>query len=467
MPVTRPAATIDKQMKNNFPTDQVRMQERGLLGMIGEETDSSLTEGWGWSLYPETRHVNSFPQNMQPFADESTEDHALTIVREISASINGVKLIPMNGSGMKSKESGNLCSTTINLGEVTKKVKINSGCWASTKSQSMVTKLSRIQGGRLGRFVDIDSREVVEESSVLCAMCQATTTNEEMTLQSDMCFQNRDLRYSIVWLGPDICGIYCALPPKRDIFNDPLMFDMISYFFATKLTYIVLSYLGFRVPMSAGDTGPACAVHGLLEMEEEMEHYFHTPPSPTKTYMHPYPHHPKKALSIIVGSKIQLQSQIPKMLFNLFNTMLTEMEVNITSIREHVCIKACLEELMPTLQSLLGQQPTDVNELDFIVYDLIDLSAKNNVTALFSPQRHLLGVVSWATTGMVVTFKLMRASSILPHIVSLGPMGYPILSSSMTHSWTQRCLYRWALLYSCWCRNFMEGDFICHARSIS
>ncbi|KAK0496127.1 hypothetical protein EDD18DRAFT_1106007 [Armillaria luteobubalina] len=113
----------------------------------------------------------------------------------------------------------------------------------------------------------------------------------------------------------------------------------------------------------------------------------------------------------------QLQSQIPKMLFNLFNTMLTEMEVNITSIREHVCIEACLEELMPTLQSLLGQQPTDVNELDFIVYDLIDLSAKNNVTALFSPQRHLLGVVSWATMGTVVTFKTHASLHLAPYRV--------------------------------------------------
>ncbi|KAK0477476.1 hypothetical protein EDD18DRAFT_1114694 [Armillaria luteobubalina] len=156
--------------------------------------------------------------------------------------------------------------------------------------------------------------------------------------------------------------------------------------------------------MSAGDAGPAYAVHGLLEMEEEMEHYFH-PSLPDKTYMHPYPHHPKNTLSIIVGNEIQLQSQIPKMLFNLFNTMLTEMEVNITSIREHARIEACLEELMPTLQSSLGQRLTDANELDFVVYDLIDLSAKNNVAALFSPQRRLLGVVSWATTGTVATFK--------------------------------------------------------------
>ncbi|KAK0506570.1 hypothetical protein EDD18DRAFT_1342961 [Armillaria luteobubalina] len=74
------------------------------------------------------------------------------------------------------------------------------------------------------------------------------------------------------------------------------------------------------------------------------------------------------------------------------------MEVNITSIREHAYIEACLEELMPTLQSSLGQWLTDANELDFVVYDLIDLGAKNNVAALFSPQRRLLGVVSWATT---------------------------------------------------------------------
>ncbi|KAK0499189.1 hypothetical protein EDD18DRAFT_1350612 [Armillaria luteobubalina] len=85
--------------------------------------------------------------------------------------------------------------------------------------------------------------------------------------------------------------------------------------------------------------------------------------------------------------------------------MLTEMELNITMIREHVRIEACLEELMPTLQSSLGHRFTDANELDLVVYDLIDLGAKNNVTALFSVEQRLLGVVSWATTGTVATFK--------------------------------------------------------------
>ncbi|KAK0489978.1 hypothetical protein EDD18DRAFT_1109849 [Armillaria luteobubalina] len=101
----------------------------------------------------------------------------------------------------------------------------------------------------------------------------------------------------------------------------------------------------------------------------------------------------------------QLQLPFPKMLFNIFNTMLTEMELNITTIREHVRIEACLEELMPTLQSSLGHRFTDTNELDLVVYDLIDLGAKNNVAALFSIERRLLGVVSWATTGTVATFK--------------------------------------------------------------
>ncbi|KAK0490163.1 hypothetical protein EDD18DRAFT_1416824 [Armillaria luteobubalina] len=116
-----------------------------------------------------------------------------------------------------------------------------------------------------------------------------------------------------------------------------------------------------------------------------------------------------------------LQSQIPKMLFNLFNTMLTEMEVNITSIREHARIEACLKELMPTLQSSLGQQLTDANELDFVVYDLINLGAKNNVAALFSPQRHLLGVVSWATTGTVMTFKTRASLHLAPyHVIGIN-----------------------------------------------
>ncbi|KAK0496037.1 hypothetical protein EDD18DRAFT_1353653 [Armillaria luteobubalina] len=60
---------------------------------------------------------------------------------------------------------------------------------------------------------------------------------------------------------------------------------------------------------------------------------------------------------------------------------------------------------MPTLQSSLGHRFTDVNELDLVVYDLINLSAKNNVAALFSVKWRLLGVVSWATMGMVMTFK--------------------------------------------------------------
>ncbi|KAK0474601.1 hypothetical protein IW261DRAFT_1422891 [Armillaria novae-zelandiae] len=109
--------------------------------------------------------------------------------------------------------------------------------------------------------------------------------------------------------------------------------------------------------------------------------------------------------SVVIGSNnSQLQSPIPKMLFNVFNTTFTAMGLNINTVLDHMHIEACLEELMPTLQSSLGQQFTDASELDFVVYDLIDHGAKNNVAALFSVKQHLLGVVSWATTGTVATF---------------------------------------------------------------
>ncbi|KAK0490173.1 hypothetical protein EDD18DRAFT_1109721 [Armillaria luteobubalina] len=280
-----------------------------------------------------------------------------------SASVNGVKLIPTNGSGMKSKESGDLCSTTINLGEVAKKVKIDSRCRASTKSQSMVTKLSRIQGGRSGR-------EVAEESLMLCGAHQATTTNEEMTLQSDMCFQRSQCLQET---------------PGRTL-------KVVYYWRAKAAQYsVVIRSIDRHVQ------------YMVCWRWKRKWNITSTPLPPRQNIYAPIPSPSQEC--IVHNCQHQLQSQIPKMLFNLFNTMLTEMEVNITSIREHARIEACLKELMPTLQSSLGQQLTDANELDFIVYDLINLGAKNNVAALFSPQRHLLGVVSWATMGTVMTFK--------------------------------------------------------------
>ncbi|KAK0219125.1 hypothetical protein IW262DRAFT_1298210 [Armillaria fumosa] len=128
---------------------------------------------------------------------------------------------------------------------------------------------------------------------------------------------------------------------------------------------------------------------------------------------------------VVIGSiDSQLQSPIPKMLFNLFNTMFTDMGLNINTVLEHVHIEACLEELMPTLQSSLGQWFTDANELDFVVYDLIDLGAKNNVVALFSTKRRLLGVVSWATMGTVMTFKACMSLHPAPYRVA-GTNGSP------------------------------------------
>ncbi|KAK0477483.1 hypothetical protein EDD18DRAFT_1114701 [Armillaria luteobubalina] len=304
-----------------------------------------------------------------------------------SASVNGVKLIPTNGSGMKSKESGDLCSTTINLGEVTKKVKIDSGCRASTKSQSMVMKLSRIQGGRSGRFVDIDSGEVVEESSMLCAARQATTTNEEMTLQSDMCFQR-----------------------SRCLQETPGRWSTIGGQRQPDTRWLLGVLIGICSTWFVGD-GRGNGT--LLPPLPPRQNIYAPIPSPSQEYI---VHNCRQR------DVDQLQSQIPKMLFNLFNTMLTEMEVNITSIREHARIEACLEELMPTLQSSLGQRLTDANELDFVVYDLIDLSAKNNVAALFSPQRRLLGVISWATTGTVTTFKT--------HASLLHPAPYRVVGTN-------------------------------------
>ncbi|KAK0496683.1 hypothetical protein EDD18DRAFT_1105043 [Armillaria luteobubalina] len=49
--------------------------------------------------------------------------------------------------------------------------------------------------------------------------------------------------------------------------------------------------------------------------------------------------------------------------------------------------------------------------------DLIDLGAKNNVAALFSTERRLLGVVSWATTGTVATFKTRASLHLAPYRV--------------------------------------------------
>ncbi|KAK0464871.1 hypothetical protein IW261DRAFT_1423690 [Armillaria novae-zelandiae] len=131
------------------------------------------------------------------------------------------------------------------------------------------------------------------------------------------------------------------------------------------------------VTMSEGDAGP-------MEVEQNIYVPIHT--------------------VTIVCNGSQLQSPIPKMLFNVFNTTFTAMGLNINTVLDHMRIEACLEELMPTLQSSLGQRFTDASELDFVVYDLIDHGAKNNVAALFSVEQHLLGVVSWATTGTVATF---------------------------------------------------------------
>ncbi|PBK83346.1 hypothetical protein ARMGADRAFT_1037961 [Armillaria gallica] len=110
--------------------------------------------------------------------------------------------------------------------------------------------------------------------------------------------------------------------------------------------------------------------------------------------------------SIVVCNKNQLQSPVPKMLFNLFNTTFTAVEFNVNTSQEHARITECLKELLPTLQRALRQQFTDESKLDFVVYDLIDYGAKNNIPALFSNEHCLLGAVTWVTMGTVANFKV-------------------------------------------------------------
>ncbi|KAK0439626.1 hypothetical protein EV421DRAFT_1737788 [Armillaria borealis] len=123
-------------------------------------------------------------------------------------------------------------------------------------------------------------------------------------------------------------------------------------------------------------------------------------------------------------SAMKSRSPVPKMLFNLFNTMYTAMEFNANTPQEHARIAECLKELLPTLRRVLGQQFTDETKLDFVVYDLIDYGAKNNITALFSNEHCLLGVVSWATTGTVTNFKACASLHPAPYR-DVGTNGLP------------------------------------------
>lgn len=169
----------------------------GTRNSVAVSGDSSLSEGWRWTLYPETRCMNSFPNNTQSLTDESTENHAPAVVGEVSENFQSdliqfsirhrchgrmhgavtpvstiilidvfnlegcmarsnespSQLISMNGSGMKPKKSGDLRHAAIDLGEIAKKVIIDGSCQASTQSQSMMAKLSRNQSGRAGRTV--------------------------------------------------------------------------------------------------------------------------------------------------------------------------------------------------------------------------------------------------------------------------------------------------------------------------
>ncbi|PBK66575.1 hypothetical protein ARMSODRAFT_977483 [Armillaria solidipes] len=130
------------------------------------------------------------------------------------------------------------------------------------------------------------------------------------------------------------------------------------------------------------------------------------------------------SLEVSIGKVVQLQSPLPKMLFNLFNTMFTAVDFNVNTPQEHARIAECLKELLPTLRKALEQQFTDESELDFVVYDLIEYRAKNNIAALFSNERCLLGVMSWATTGTVANFKARASLHPAPYR-ALGTNGLP------------------------------------------
>ncbi|KAK0442626.1 hypothetical protein EV421DRAFT_1736139 [Armillaria borealis] len=177
------------------------------------------------------------------------------------------------------------------------------------------------------------------------------------------------------------------------------------------------------------------SLYGMLQWYREWKYKRNAPPSPS--YICPHRYHPEEYIvHCCLQRKVdQLQSPVPKaslpvqdeaitMLFNLFNTMFTAVEFNVNTPQEHARIVECLKELLPTLWRVLGQQFTDESELDFVVYDLIDYGAKNNIAALFSNKCRLLGVVSWATTGTVANFKARASLHPAPYR-AVGTNGLP------------------------------------------
>ncbi|PBK83627.1 hypothetical protein ARMGADRAFT_1037793 [Armillaria gallica] len=106
-----------------------------------------------------------------------------------------------------------------------------------------------------------------------------------------------------------------------------------------------------------------------------------------------------------VYKKIEESRYGKQMQFNIFNTQLTSGKFNANTPQEHMHLIVCLEQLVPKMWRALGELFTNKSELDLVVYDLYDYGTKDNITALFNTDRRLLGIINWATMGMVAVFK--------------------------------------------------------------
>ncbi|SJL18399.1 uncharacterized protein ARMOST_21987 [Armillaria ostoyae] len=124
------------------------------------------------------------------------------------------------------------------------------------------------------------------------------------------------------------------------------------------------------------------------------------------------------SLSITVKSLLAITTSDTMMIFNVYTTELTATRFDANTIQKHMQLSECLQEFLPSLKRTLGQQFTDENELDFMIYDLWELAAKNNMAALFTNRRHLLGVVYWAQVGTIAAFKSIASVHPAPYRVA-------------------------------------------------
>ncbi|SJL17554.1 uncharacterized protein ARMOST_21106 [Armillaria ostoyae] len=130
------------------------------------------------------------------------------------------------------------------------------------------------------------------------------------------------------------------------------------------------------------------------------------------------------SLSITVKSLLAITTSDTTMIFNVYTTELTATRFDANTIQKHMQLSECLQEFLPSLKRTLGQQFTDENELDFVIYDLWELAAKNNMAALFTNHRRLLGVVYWAQVGTIAAFKSIASVHPAPYRVA-GTFGAP------------------------------------------